>query len=133
MLGHWHRIEGRVQHGDKRGKALGFPTANLCARRAAPAALRRLRRARRRARRAAPRPLPRRRLARRAADLRRRQAPNLEVYLLDFDGDLYGAALSVALVAFQRPELMFDAAAPLVAQMRDDVAEARSRLAWVRP
>ena len=35
-------------------------------------------------------------------------APNLEVYLLDFDGDLYGAALSVALVAFQRPELKFD-------------------------
>ncbi len=35
-------------------------------------------------------------------------APNLEVYLLDFDGDLYGATLSVALVAFLRPELKFD-------------------------
>ena len=50
-------------------------------------------------------------------------------YLLDFDGDLYGAALSVALVAFQRPELEFDGAEPLVAQMRADVAEARARLA----
>ena len=56
-------------------------------------------------------------------------APNLEVHLLDFDGDLYGARLSVALVAFQRPELAFDGAEPLVAQMRADVAEARARLA----
>ena len=29
ILGHWHRIEGPVLHGDKRGKGLGFPTANL--------------------------------------------------------------------------------------------------------
>ena len=54
--------------------------------------------------------------------------PNLEVHLFDFDGDLYGAELSVALVAFQRPELKFDDVADLVAQMRADVAEARARL-----
>ena len=53
-------------------------------------------------------------------------APNLEVHLLDFDGDLYGAELSVALVAWLRPELKFDAIEPLVAQMRADVAEARA-------
>ncbi|PKP66881.1 MAG: bifunctional riboflavin kinase/FMN adenylyltransferase, partial [Alphaproteobacteria bacterium HGW-Alphaproteobacteria-8] len=29
MLGHWHRIEGAVIHGDKRGRTLGYPTANL--------------------------------------------------------------------------------------------------------
>ena len=58
--------------------------------------------------------------------------PNLEVYLLDFDGDLYGAELSVALVAFQRPEVKFDDIAALVAQMRADVAEARDRLARLR-
>jgi riboflavin kinase/FMN adenylyltransferase len=29
MLGHWHRIEGPVTHGDKRGRTLGFPTANI--------------------------------------------------------------------------------------------------------
>ena len=56
-------------------------------------------------------------------------APNLEVHLLDFDGDLYGAELSVALVAWLRPELKFEGVEPLVAQMRDDVAEARARLA----
>ena len=55
-------------------------------------------------------------------------APNLEVYLLDFDGDLYGAELSVALVAFLRPELRFDGVEPLVAQMRADVGRgARAR------
>ena len=29
LLGHWWSIEGHVAHGDKRGRALGFPTANL--------------------------------------------------------------------------------------------------------
>jgi riboflavin kinase/FMN adenylyltransferase len=29
MLGHWHRIEGPVIHGEKRGRTLGYPTANM--------------------------------------------------------------------------------------------------------
>jgi riboflavin kinase / FMN adenylyltransferase len=29
MLGHWHRIEGAVMHGEKRGRELGYPTANM--------------------------------------------------------------------------------------------------------
>lgn len=128
MLGHWHRIEGRVQHGDKRGRDLGFPTANL--------GLGDLHR---------PRygvyavmvdvldgPFAGRWPG--AANLGERptfgvNAPNLEVHLLDFDGDLYGAALSVALVAFQRPELKFDGVPALVEQMGRDVAETRARLA----
>ncbi len=128
ILGHWHRIEGRVEHGEKRGRTLGFPTANL---------------------RLDPLHLPRfgvyavlvdvldgphRGRYRGAASIGVRptfgvSAPNLEVYLLDFDGDLYGAELSVALVAFLRPELRFDGVEPLVAQMRTDVAEARAILA----
>ena len=55
--------------------------------------------------------------------------PNLEVHLFDFAGDLYGAELSVALVAFQRPELRFDDVGALVAQMEADGEEARDRLA----
>lgn len=127
MLGHWHRIEGVVEHGDKRGRDLGFPTVNL--------ALEGLH-------------LPRygvyaalvdvldgphagRYLG--AASIGERPTfgenrPNLEVHLLDFEGDLYGARISVALVAFQRPEARFDSADALVAQMHADVAEARALL-----
>ncbi|HVL21109.1 MAG TPA: bifunctional riboflavin kinase/FAD synthetase [Amaricoccus sp.] len=130
ILGHWHRIEGPVLHGDKRGKGLGFPTANL--------ALDGLH-------------LPKLGVYAVLVDVldgphRGRWpgvasigvrptfgggAPNLEAHLIDFDGDLYGARLSVALIAFQRPELAFAGAEPLVAQMRADLAEARARLARV--
>jgi len=128
MLGHWHRIEGRVQHGDKRGRDLGFPTANI--------GLGDLHR---------PRygvyavildviDGPHAGRHHGAASLGERptfgaQTPNLEVYVLDFAGDLYGAAVSVALVAFQRPELAFDDVAALVDQMGRDVTETRARLA----
>ena len=128
ILGHWHRIEGEVRHGEKRGRALGFPTANLV-----PEGLL----------------LPRFGIYavlvdvldgphagryRGAASIGVRptfgaSAPNLEVYLLDFEGDLYGAQVSVALVAWLRPELKFDVIEPLVAQMQADVAEVRARLA----
>ncbi len=55
-------------------------------------------------------------------------APNLEVYLLAFEGDLYGEGLSVALVAYLRPELKFDGVDALVAQMGEDVVAARAAL-----
>lgn len=128
ILGHWHRIEGTVQQGDRRGRTLGFPTANL--------ALEGLHR-----------PLygvysvlvdvlggPHRGRYPGVASIGVRptfgeNAPNLEVHLLDFDGDLYGAPLSVALVGFQRPEAQFESAEALVAAMRADAAEARRRLA----
>ena len=58
--------------------------------------------------------------------------PNLEVHLFDFDGDLYGEVLSVALVAYLRPELKFDGVEPLVAQMRLDAAEARGAAGRLR-
>jgi riboflavin kinase/FMN adenylyltransferase len=55
--------------------------------------------------------------------------PNLEVHLFDFAGDIYGATVSVALVGWQRPELKFDGVPALIAQMAEDSAEARRRLA----
>ncbi|TPE47371.1 bifunctional riboflavin kinase/FAD synthetase [Amaricoccus solimangrovi] len=128
MLGHWHRIEGAVVHGDKRGRDFGFPTANIWLE-----------------------PLnlpkfgvyaatvdvltgPHRGRYPAAASLGVRpmfdgKRPNLEAYLLDFSGDLYGAELSVALVSYLRPELRFDGIEGLVAQMWEDVAETRRRLA----
>jgi riboflavin kinase/FMN adenylyltransferase len=131
MLGHWHRIEGPVLHGDKRGRALGFPTANMSL-----AGLH----------------LPRfgvyavkvdvldgphRGRFRGAASVGVRpmfgqNAPNIETFLFDFAGDLYGAHLSVALVEFLRPEATFASLDALVAQMHADCARARAVLADLR-
>ena len=56
-------------------------------------------------------------------------APLLEVFLFDFDGDLYGTARDVAFIAFIRDELKFDNVEALVRQMDDDSARARAALA----
>lgn len=128
MLGHWHRIEGEVLHGEKRGRDLGYPTANMSV-----SGLH----------------LPRLGVYAAwvdvltgphagtyggAASLGVRpmfgeNKPNLETYLFDFDGDLYGQHLSVALVDYLRPELRFDGLPQLVAQMGADCDKARAILA----
>ncbi len=128
MLGHWHRIEGAVLHGEKRGRELGFPTANM--------ALTGLH-------------LPRfgvyavkvdvltgphKGSYHGAASLGVRpmfgeNLPNLETFIFDFKGSLYGEHLSVALVDFLRPELKFDGLPALIAQMDADCARARAILA----
>ena len=53
---------------------------------------------------------------------------NLETFLFDFKGDLYGTTLSVALVDFLRPEEKFDSLDALIAQMDADCARAREIL-----
>lgn len=128
MLGHRHRIDGVVRHGDKRGRDLGYPTANLLLNGlllpkfgvyavefevlTGPHAGR----------------------YGGAASLGVRptfgvNAPNLETYVLDFEGDLYGEEVSVALVSFLRGEEQFEDAEALIAQMDADCALARERLA----
>jgi riboflavin kinase/FMN adenylyltransferase len=59
-------------------------------------------------------------------------APNFEVHLFDFDGDLYGAQISAGLVDYLRGEERFDTVEALIAQMDRDAALARSRLAHAR-
>ena len=54
--------------------------------------------------------------------------PNLESFLFDFEGDLYGATLSVSLVAYLRGEEKFDSLDALITQMNDDSARARKIL-----
>ena len=128
MLGHWHRIEGEVLHGEKRGRDLGFPTANM--------GLDGLH-------------LPKLGVYAvkvdvltgphagsydGAASLGIRPMfevphPTLETHLLDFSGHLYGEHLSVALVDYLRPEIKFDGLPALVAQMGADCAQARGILA----
>lgn len=128
MLGHWHRIEGEVVHGEKRGRELGYPTANM--------ALANLH---------LPRlgvyavwvdilTGPQQGTYKGAASLGVRpmfgeNTPNLETFLLDFKGDLYGQHLSVAFVEYLRPEMKFDGLPALIAQMDADCARARAILA----
>jgi riboflavin kinase/FMN adenylyltransferase len=55
--------------------------------------------------------------------------PVLEVFLLDFDGDLYGKAIAVDFIGFVRPDRKFASANELKTQMASDVARARQLLA----
>ncbi|MDX1821268.1 MAG: bifunctional riboflavin kinase/FAD synthetase [Paracoccaceae bacterium] len=128
MLGHWHRIEGRVITGDQRGRELGYPTANMSIDGLHP-----------------PRfgvyavlvdvlEGPHKGSYHGAASMGVRpmfgvNKPNLETFLFDFKGDLYGVPLSVGLVEFLRPEEKFDGLEALITQMDADCARARAILA----
>ncbi|WP_425092112.1 bifunctional riboflavin kinase/FAD synthetase [Tropicimonas sp. S265A] len=128
MLGHWHRIEGPVVHGEKRGRELGYPTANMSIDGLHPprfgvyAVLVDVLEGRFQGR------------YRGVASMGVRpmfgeNRPNLETFLFDFSGDLYGTQISVALVSYIRPEVKFEGLQALIAQMDKDSEEARHRLA----
>ncbi|WP_295071703.1 bifunctional riboflavin kinase/FAD synthetase [Tabrizicola sp.] len=128
MLGHWHRIEGEVLHGEKRGRELGYPTANMSVdglhlpRIGVYAVLVDILTG------------PHKGSHHGVASLGVRpmfgeNRPNLETFLFDFKGDLYGQHLSIALVDYLRPELKFDGLPALITQMDADSARARSILA----
>jgi len=124
MLGAPWFASGEVIHGEKRGRDLRFPTANIrldphCGLKHGIYAVRIGRGAER---------------FDGVASFGRRPtfdngAPLLEVFLFDFKGDLYGATLDVAFIAFLREELKFDGIDPLIAQMNDDSARAQVLLA----
>ena len=127
MLGHWHRIEGEVIGGEQRGRELGYPTANM--------SIEGLHRPRFGVYAVEADVLsgPHAGRYHGAASLGVRpmfqgEAPNLETFLFDFSGDLYGAQLSVALVAYLRPEETFDGLDAFIAQMDADCARARAIL-----
>jgi riboflavin kinase/FMN adenylyltransferase len=117
-------VTGEVIHGEKRGRELGYPTANI--RLPASCGLKHGIYAVRIGRGAA-------RLDGVASFGRRptfdNGAPLLEVFLFDFSGDLYGETLDVAFIGFIREELKFDGIKALVRQMDDDSARARAALA----
>jgi riboflavin kinase/FMN adenylyltransferase len=124
LLGRPWRVRETVVHGDKRGRLLGFPTANMV--------------------------LPPETGLRYgiyavevrvdgvwrpgAASFGKRPtfddgAPRLESFLLDFSGDLYGRRLDVRFIGWVRGEERFAGVEALVAQMNRDVATARALLA----
>jgi len=127
ILGRVHEVRGTVVEGDRRGRELGFPTANvavpeeICLPAAGiyagtfrgtdgverPAAIS---------------------LGHRPTFYTDQAYLLLEAYLLDFSGDLYGQAASVGFVDRIRSEERFDSAEALVAAMHRDVEAARRLL-----
>ena len=123
LLGAPWFISGEVIHGDKRGRDLGFPTANI---RLAPSC-----------------GLKHGIYAVRVGIGGERHdgvasfgvrpmfddgAPLLEVFLFDFGRDLYGQTIDVAFIGWIRPELKLDSVATLKTQMAADSAQARDAL-----
>jgi len=128
MLGAPWFISGEVIHGEKRGRELGYPTANIrldqnCALKHGIYAVR-VGRGQEKSE---------ARLEGVASFGRRptfdNGAPLLEIFLFDFKGDLYGETLDVAFIGFIREELKFDGIEALTRQMDDDSARARAQLA----
>ena len=125
-LGHFWFVRGPVAHGDKRGRELGFPTANVilpssCGLAHGIYAVRCLIDGKRHDG---------------VASFGRRPtfdngAPRLETYLLDFSGDLYGKPMVVEFIARIRGEERFDSIDSLIARMAIDVQETRRHLATI--
>ncbi|MEO1407129.1 MAG: riboflavin biosynthesis protein RibF [Pseudomonadota bacterium] len=125
LLGDYWMVEGIVEHGEKRGRTIGFPTANmhlgdLIHPRHGIYAVRA-------------------RIA--GEDIWRDGVANfgrtpttgirdplLETVIFDWDGDLYGKRLDVAFVAFLRPEQKFDSMELMIEQMHRDVDAAKAAL-----
>jgi riboflavin kinase/FMN adenylyltransferase len=128
MLGHWHRIDGPVISGEQRGRELGYPTANMSVdglhlpKLGVYAVLVQVKEG------------PHKGDYHGVASLGVRpmfgeNKPNLETFIFDFKGDLYGTHLSIGLVDYLRPELKFDGLEALITQMDADSAQAREILA----
>jgi riboflavin kinase/FMN adenylyltransferase len=131
MLGHWHRVDGTVIGGDQRGRDLGYPTANLAIDGLHPpkfgvyAVLVDVLEG------------PHSGHYHGAASIGLRptfggEIPNLEVFIFDFSGDIYEMPISVALVAFQRPELKFDTLQELITQIDADCILSRKILSNIK-
>ena len=126
-LGRHYSIEGTVVHGDSRGHTLGYPTANIHTSNELipPTGVYAVRCA------------VGGRLIDGVASLGVRptfgDGPlSIEVFLFDYDGDLYGKHLEVAFIKRLRGEERFPDADALVSQIRRDVEQAREVLAEVR-
>ena len=124
MLGRQYAVSGEVIHGEKRGRTLGLPTANIPVSRdrawpsdgvyaawferedgsSHPCAVN---------------------IGRRPTFYLHAEHSLLEAHLIDFEGDLYGESCRVSVADFLRGEQRFDGVDSLVAQLRYDVAEAR--------
>ena len=129
LLGRFWAVEARVEHGDARGREMGFPTANMhlghCLSPAYGVYAVKVN------------ILDNDRVIARhdgvanfgVRPMYRVPVPLMETHLFDFAGDLYGKYLSVELVRYIRPEATFDGLPALVAQIGRDAQAARQVLA----
>jgi riboflavin kinase / FMN adenylyltransferase len=124
LLGYPWFVSAEVVHGDKRGRELGYPTANLrldpaCGLKHGIYAVRV--------------GVGERRYDGVASFGRRPMFDQgtvlLEVFLFDFSGDLYGEVIDVAFIDWIRPELKFDSVEDLVRRIDEDARLARAALA----
>ena len=127
LLGHWWRVEGHVAPGDKRGRLIGYPTANLKLENTIYPAFGIY---------AVRVHLPDGRIFDGAASFGLRptfavSSPLLEAHLFGFSGDLYGALLAVEFIAYLRPEEKFETVEALKTQIAADCVEAKRILATV--
>jgi riboflavin kinase/FMN adenylyltransferase len=127
LLGHWWRVEGHVAQGEKRGRGLGFPTANLKLEHTLLPAFGIY---------AVRAHLPDGRVYDGAASFGIRptfalESPLLEVHLFDFSGDLYGALIAVEFIGYLRPEKKFETVDALKAQIAQDCDDAKRILSAV--
>jgi riboflavin kinase/FMN adenylyltransferase len=129
-LGQLWTIDALVEHGEKRGRTLGFPTANMTLGEIVNPAHGIYAVWVRRDEEAVWRPG--------VANFGRTPTtglrdPLLEVVILDWAGDLYGTRLHTAFVKFLRPEARFDSLEALVEQMYLDTEQARAILSQTPP
>jgi len=128
ILGHRYFVIGTVEHGEKRGRELGYPTANIALDAGSALAHGIYATTVKVGETVYPS----------VASYGRRptfgdKPPLLEVHLFDFSGDLYGRQLEVAFHSYLRPELKFDGVDALIAQMDKDSEMARAALASAQP
>lgn len=127
LLGYHWIVEGIVIEGDRRGRELGYPTANFA--------------------------IPdnskleqgiyavRLKLGERLLDgvasygkpMFDNSQPPFEVHIFDFDEDIYGEKVEVALISHIRGQMTFDGLKGLISQMDKDSAKARAALAGIQP
>ena len=123
LLGHWWTVEGRVEQGDKRGRTIGFPTANVSLEGYLEPALGVY----------AVRVEIAGQMYDGVANFGRRPTFDkkdvlLEAHIFDFTGDLYGQQIVVSFVAYLRPEMKFAGLDALKSQIEKDSEQARAIL-----
>jgi riboflavin kinase/FMN adenylyltransferase len=123
MLGRYHFVSGRIVTGHRRGRELGFPTANIATQTEV---------------------VPLNGIYATLTELQNRRflsvssvginptfgdgPRTVESFILDFDGDIYGERIKLSFVQRIRDEKKFAAVKDLIAQMHEDVKHARAAL-----